>query len=135
VIIQTFNPYHSVIRNVIDHDYLAMYNSQILERRNFKYPPFYRLIQLQLKHKDPRILNDAARELAIMLRQILGNRILGPEYPMVSRVRNFYLKNILIKLEKPDLKKHKTQISKTIVTFRGQAAFKSIRGAVDVDPG
>jgi primosomal protein N' (replication factor Y) len=134
VIIQTFNPYHSVIRNVIDHDYLAMYNSQILERRNFKYPPFYRLIQLQLKHKDPRILNDAARELAIMLRQILGNRILGPEYPMVSRVRNLYLKNILIKLEKPDLKTHKSQISKTIDTFRGQAAYKSIKVAVDVDP-
>ncbi len=134
VIIQTFNPYHSVIRNVIDHDYLAMYNSQILERRNFKYPPFYRLIQLQLKHKDPRILNEAARELAIMLRQILGNRILGPEYPMVSRIRNLYLKNILIKLEKPELKKHKAQISKTIDTFRGQAAFKSIRVAVDVDP-
>ncbi len=134
VIIQTFNPYHSVIRNVIDHDYLAMYSSQILERRNFKYPPFYRLIQLQLKHKDPRILNDAARELATMLRQILGNRILGPEYPMVSRIRNYYLKNILIKLEKPDLKTHKTQILKTIDTFRGQAAFKSIRVAVDVDP-
>ena len=134
VIIQSFNPYHSVIRNVIDHDYLAMYSSQILERRNFKYPPFYRLIQLQLKHKDPRILNDAARELAVMLRQILGNRILGPEYPMVSRIRNYYLKNILIKLEKPDLKKHKAQILKTIDTFRGQAAFKSIRVAVDVDP-
>jgi len=69
-----------------------------------------------------------------MLRQILGNRILGPEYPMVSRVKNYYLKNILIKLEKPDLKKHKAQISKTIDTFRGQAAFKSIRVAVDVDP-
>jgi primosomal protein N' (replication factor Y) len=134
VIIQAFNPYHSVIRNVIDHDYLAMYNSQILERRNFKYPPFYRLIQLQLKHKDPRILNDAAGELAIMLGQILGNRILGPEYPMVSRIRNLYLKNILIKLEKPELKKHKTQITRTIDTFRGQAAFKSIRIAVDVDP-
>ena len=134
VIIQTFNPYHSVIRNVIDHDYLAMYNSQILERRNFKYPPLYRLIQLQLKHKDPRTLNDAARELAIMLRQILGNRILGPEYPMVSRVRNLYLKNILIKLEKPDLKTHKTQILKSLDAFRGQAAFKSIRVDIDVDP-
>jgi len=134
VIIQSFNPYHSVIRNVTDHDYLAMYNSQILERRNFKYPPFYRLIQLQLKHKDPRLLNLAAAEMAIMLRQILGNRILGPEYPMVSRIRNLYLKNILIKLEKANLVKHKSQISKTIDAFRGKATFKAIKVDVDVDP-
>jgi len=135
VIIQSYNPYHSVVRDVIDNNYISMYKSQILERRNFKYPPFYRLINLSLKHKDARILNEASRELAIILRETLGKRILGPEYPLVSRIKNLYIKNILIKLEKDEnLQNHKTNILKILDRFRGDTAFKSIRISIDVDP-
>ncbi len=135
VIIQTYNPKHSVLKNVIEHDYYGMYSSQILERRNFKYPPFFRLIEIQLKHKDPRVLNEAAREFAILLRQKLGKRILGPEYPLISRIKNLYLKNVLIKLEKDlTLNEHKNDIRKAISEFRTLGNYKSVRIQVDVDP-
>lgn len=135
VIIQSYNPYHSVIRDVIDNNYISMYQSQILERRNYKYPPFYRLINLSLKHKDARTLNEAARELAIMLREILGNRILGPEYPMVSRIKNLYIKNIMIKLERTEsLRNHKKEILNTIDKFKAGSGHKSVKISIDVDP-
>jgi len=112
-----------------------MYQSQILERRNYKYPPFYRLINLSLKHKDARTLNEAARELAIMLREILGNRILGPEYPMVSRIKNLYIKNIMIKLERTEsLRNHKKEILNTIDKFKAGSGHKSVKISIDVDP-
>ncbi len=135
VIIQTYNPKHSVLKNVIEHDYYGMYSSQILERRNFKYPPFFRLIEIQLKHKDPRVLNEAAREFAILLRQKLGKRILGPEYPLISRIKNLYLKNVLIKLERDlTLNEHKNDIRKAISEFRTLGNYKSVRIQIDVDP-
>lgn len=135
VIIQTWNPYHSVIRDVIDHDYQSMYSSQILERRNFKYPPFYRLISLHLKHKDSRLLNEAAKEFAILLRNKLGKRILGPEYPLVARIKNFYIKNILIKLERDEhLSAYKKDILSIIDSFKQESSYKSVKIIIDVDP-
>lgn len=135
VIIQSWNPYHSVIRDVIDHDYQSMYNSQILERRNFKYPPFYRLISIHLKHKDSRLLNEAAIDFAIMLRDKLGKRVLGPEYPLIARIKNLYIKNVLIKLEKDEhLITYKKEIISVIDTFKQESTHKSVRIIIDVDP-
>jgi primosomal protein N' (replication factor Y) len=135
VIIQTYNPYHSVIQDVIAHNYHSMYQSQILERRNFKYPPFYRLIHLTLKHKDARVLNEGARELAVILREKMGNRILGPEYPLIARVKNLYIKRILIKLERNEnLNTNKEQILGMLDTYRSLPLYKSIRIQIDVDP-
>ncbi len=102
VIIQTYNPYHQVIRDVIDNNYFSMYKSQITERRVFRYPPFYKLIRITIRHKDEHVVNEAADFLAANLRQVFGNRVLGPEYPSVSRIRNLYLKNIQIRFEKSE---------------------------------
>ncbi|MFU8842267.1 MAG: primosomal protein N' [Bacteroidales bacterium] len=135
VVIQTYNPQHSVIKDVINNDYVSMYRSQILERRNFKYPPFYRLITVILKHKDPRILNDGAREMAIILRNDFKNQILGPEYPLVSRIKNLYIKHIMIKLERDaTLESKKKLIHKSLDHFRGMAVYKALRIIIDVDP-
>ena len=135
VIIQSYNPYQSVIQDVINNDYTSMYKSQLLERRNFKYPPFNRLIHLSLKHKDARRLNDGARELAIILRGKLGNRVLGPEYPVIARIKNLYIKRILIKVEKNEhLLENKNQILQLLDTFRSLPLYKSIRIQIDVDP-
>jgi primosomal protein N' (replication factor Y) (superfamily II helicase) len=112
-----------------------MYQSQILERRNFKYPPFYRLILLSLRHKDARILNDAARDLAHMLRDKLQNRVLGPEYPLISKIKNLYIKNIMLKLERSEnLNQQKHEILETISRFKGEASYKAVRVIIDVDP-
>lgn len=135
VIIQTYNPSHQVIWYVIKNDYEMMFRSQVQERRNFRYPPFYRLIRLQLKHKTPEILNRSANQLAGSLRNILGKRILGPEYPVVSRIKNLYLKDILIKLEKSgETASMKEMISKCIDDFKMACPDKSVRVVIDVDP-
>jgi primosomal protein N' (replication factor Y) len=135
VIIQTYNPHHAVIRYVMENDYMAMYVSQMQERKLFRYPPYYRLIELQLQHKDPNIVNQAADELANSLKRILGKRVLGPEYPIVSRIKNVYLKNILVKLERTEkLEEMKKQIAAAIDLFTTQSQYKAARVVVDVDP-
>ncbi len=135
VIIQSFNPYHSVIQYVMNNDYQKMYDTQILERRNFKYPPFYRLIKFSLRHKDYRELNNAAADFAQLLREKFGARVLGPEYPMVAKIRGYFLKEVLLKLEKGFKTDHSRKEIKTIIdTFNSGKQYKAIRIIIDVDP-
>ncbi|MFZ4412659.1 MAG: replication restart helicase PriA [Bacteroidales bacterium] len=135
VIIQTYQPKHEVIKNVINTDYRAMFNSQISERKNFRYPPFYRLIKITLKHKDADILNKAAAEFSTDLRKIFGKSVLGPEFPIVSRVKNMYLKDILIKIEKEtSLVQAKNQLRNIVEHFMQIKKYSQIRMLIDVDP-
>ena len=135
VIIQTYNPYHSVIRDVIDNNYAKTYKDIIQERINFKYPPFYRLIEIRLKHKDYNILNAASAELAKKLRAHFGELVLGPEYPMVSRIKNLYIKHILIKTEKTNLLgKAKLELKEILDQFNKNRKFTGVYIIVDVDP-
>ncbi|MBR0073592.1 MAG: primosomal protein N' [Bacteroidales bacterium] len=135
VIIQTYNPAHQVIDYVLRNDYKAMYRSQINERRVFGYPPFVKLIYLTLKHVDSQVLDKAAAELTAALRQILGNRVVGPEYPMVSRVRNMYLKNIMIRLERTyPLGDAKRAIEQQAAQLLGCKEYSRLRIIPDVDP-
>lgn len=97
VIIQTYQPYHQAIRDAMNNDYVSMYKSQITERRVFKYPPYYRLIYITVKHVKSEIVDQAAMQMATMLRSHFGTRVMGPEYPNVSRVRNLYLKKIMVR--------------------------------------
>lgn len=135
VVIQAGDPENWVIRRVIDHDYIGFYNSEILERKNFFYPPFYKLIQLTLKHKDEHLLDAASVQLANSLKEIFKERVLGPEYPVVKRINNLYLKSIILKIEReaPD-KKVKERLQQLINAFYSVPLHKSIRMVVDVDP-
>lgn len=135
VIIQTYNTEHPVIRQVQNNDYLGLYNQQLQERTEFKYPPFYRLIEITLRHKDYRFLNSASDKFAKLLRVQFGARVLGPEYPPVSRVRGYFRKNILLKLEKEASHTQiKEQLSHIQQVFLSQADFKSIRVIQNIDP-
>ena len=135
VIIQTGRPDHEIIRYVIPNDYLTMFKSQLVERHRFKYPPFVKLIVLKLKHKDASLLNRAAQSLATDLRAVFGKRVLGPEYPLVSRIKSYYIKNILIKAEKSVVHAEiKKQLAERIVLFNKSTSYKSIRVVIDVDP-
>ncbi len=135
VIIQTFNPYHDVIRYLIDNDYRSMYHSQLNDRKVYKYPPFYRLVHLEIAHKDYRVLNPAAANLGNLLRSVFGDLILGPEYPFVSRIRNMYIKQIIIKIPAgKKLSAYKNQIQKQINTFYTNGEYKGIRTKINVDP-
>lgn len=135
VIIQTRQPNHQVIKQVVNNDYLALFNNQMAERKKFSYPPFTRLILLKLKHKDQEFLNGAAAALARLMRNEFGNRVLGPEYPMVSRIMNYYIKHIMFKIGKGDnLATCKANLLSTIVKFHQELSNKSVRIIIDVDP-
>jgi len=135
VIIQTYSPYHSVIRYVIESNYQEMYDSQILERRNFHYPPYYRLIKFSLKHKDFHLLNNAAQEFTDLLRQVFGKAVLGPEYPMVSKVRGLFVKDSLLKLPKSSSNAEmKKQLKQSVDRFRERKQYSTVRLIIDVDP-
>lgn len=135
VIIQTGDPEHWVIRHVIDHDYKGFYASELIERKNFFYPPYYKVMNLTLKHKDRNTLDSAAEHFAASLREIFKERVMGPDYPVVSKIQNLYLKSIMLKIERdaPD-KKIKERIQQLIDAFYSVPLHKSIRMVVDVDP-
>jgi primosomal protein N' (replication factor Y) len=135
VVIQTAQPYHSVIRQVIDHDFVSMFNDQMAERKQFGYPPFTRLIMLRVRHRDSRLTAETAQWIADRLRLWMGKRVLGPEYPMVARIRNEYIKNILIKVERDaSVKEAKHIINRTLDELQQEALYRRVRVQVDVDP-
>lgn len=137
VIIQTQNPENTIIKQVVNNDYLGMYNEQIEERKNYAYPPFTRLVQITLSNKDLNDLDALAPELAIELKKKFGNeRVLGPEYPIISRVNNYYLKNILIKIEKEKYSiKVKEMLTEVLNAFYKKGKeYARIRVKIDVDP-
>ncbi|MDQ7949214.1 MAG: primosomal protein N' [Pedobacter sp.] len=135
VCIQAYDDDHRIIQQVIENNYTGMYEDELAERKQFDYPPFTRLIFVNVKHKDADILNQAAQHLAIMLRNQLGNRILGPEQPLISRIRNYYIKQIIIKTERQTaIQKVKSILKETIKNFNAQKDYKSVVTQIDVDP-
>ena len=134
VMIQTYNPYHNIIRQVTEHDYSSMYKEQIYERHNFKYPPFYRLIKLTLKHRDYDRLKEGSMWMYNVLTQSLQIPILGPEEPAISRIRNEYIRTILIKIpQKNHLGNTKKTIQKILNSFEAVAQYRAIKVTVNVD--
>lgn len=135
VIIQTYQPYHPVILNVISHDYVKFYEEQMPIRRQFNYPPYSRLVMIKLKDVDNMKLNKATDELAKIFRHVFKENLLGPEYPIVSRVKNQYIKQMIIKISKElNSNKVKDYIKNTIEDFKHNNEFKSVKIQIDVDP-
>ena len=96
MIVQTGDPDHWVIQHVSGHDYVGFFNAEIIERKNFFYPPYYKIIEITLKHKNENELNRASAELASKLREAFKERVLGPEFPIVKRIYNLFLKKIIL---------------------------------------
>ena len=135
VIIQTSDHKHQIISQVVQNDYLAMYNDQLEERRRFRYPPFSRLVEITLKHRDINLLDKAADFLANRMRQLVREKIMGPEYPLISRIQNLYLKSMLVKIEKgKNLSVVKSQILAGISQMTGNTEYRSVQYTIDVDP-
>jgi len=134
VIIQTYNPTHPIIQKVIKNDYLSMYNQELAERQTFEYPPYFRLIKLTLKNRDFEKLRDGSMWLYQSLKNSLGLPVLGPEEPPVSRIRNEYIRTILIKIPtNKNLKSVKEIISKNLNSFDAISQYRSIKVGVNVD--
>ena len=135
VIIQTSDDKNPVIRQVVQNDFTGMYQSQLEERKKFQYPPFCRLVEITIKHRDKDILDKAADFLARRLKQAITDTILGPEYPLVSRIQNMNLKTLLIKIGRgrslPIVKKG---ILFAINELTEHPMFRTVITVIDVDP-
>ena len=134
VLIQTYNPHHRILHQVSTNNYAEMYNEQMDERHNFKYPPIYRLIKITLKHKDFNKVNSGAEWYATGLKQVFKDNILGPEFPPISRIRNQFHTNILVKIPpQQSLSKTKKAIAKINNSFLSIKDFRSVRVVLNVD--
>ncbi|ESU19303.1 primosomal protein N' [Flavobacterium cauense R2A-7] len=134
VMIQTYNPYHNIIQQVVNNDYSGMYNEQVYERHNFKYPPYYRLVKLTLKHRDFDKLKEGSLWLYNVLVQQLQLPVLGPEEPAISRIRNEYIRTILIKIPNQNhLGQTKKTIQRVLNSFEAVAQYRAIKVTLNVD--
>ncbi|MGB4415040.1 MAG: primosomal protein N' [Paludibacter sp.] len=135
VVLQTSQPEHTVIGQVIRNDYAAMYKLQTEERKQFKYPPYFRMIQITLRHKDVQMVKQAAFEMGRQLHAVFGERILGPIDPPVSRIQNLFIKQIILKIENEASPAKAKEILRHISDqILAEPRFKSVRIGLDVDP-
>ena len=135
VIMQSFDPHHWILQKIMEYNDEAFYTQELSDRKHFKYPPFYHLINLLLLHKKVEVLSDGSRELGKRLRQKLGGRVMGPEFTIIPRINTYYQHQFVIKLEKDlSYSKVKQYISEVIDKWNAEKAYKAIRVKIDVDP-
>ncbi len=136
VLIQAYEPDHPIIREVLAGDFEGFARRELTERQAFHYPPFYRLIHLTLRHKEEKTVQQAAAFFGKMLKEKMGERVLGPVQPQIPRLRALYGQEILLKLEKsaPLLATAKVIIREAAVVLSGKAGWGNVSVSVDVDP-
>ncbi len=135
VVIQTAEPTHPTLREVIEGDYEAMAREQLAERQTFFYPPYARLISFTLRHRDAELLRRGVLDLASTLRRRFGRRLLGPMAPPVDRIRGEFLVALLLKIESgASFARARTLVADDLAAFRAHAEFKAITVVVNVDP-
>ena len=135
VLIQTYDEEHEMFALLKANNFGTFIKNQVEERRLFSYPPYNRLIGITLKHKKQRKLDEAAQQLVVMMKKSFGTRVLGPEYPAIARIRNYYHKNVLLKIEQEGSVAEAKKILNTIIErMQNHSDFKSIRFIMDVDP-
>ena len=135
VILQTRQPDLSLIRQVVHNDYDTFFKDMLDERRTFRYPPFYRLVAVYLRHKDDSTVSTAAVELASRLRQWFGNRVLGPDKPAVAKVRQQHIRKMVLKLENGiDMKKVRKYLLLAQSQILTDKRYASLQVYYDVDP-
>lgn len=136
VIVQTSDPEHPVIQFLERHDYHGFYDHEIAERQQFGYPPFTKLINIYLRHRDRNVVFEMSARYANMLRQVFGKRVFGPQAPVVARVQSLHIMHIMLKMEieasMPKVKKILRDIFEHLVNT--DSRMKQIRLHYDVDP-
>ena len=134
VIIQTYNPDHNTIQQVVNSDYAGMYKEQLYDRQIYHYPPYYKLVKLTLKHRDFDKLKEGSMWLYQVMKQSFTIPVLGPEEPPISRIRNEYIRTIMVKIPtNQSLQGTKKTIQKILNSFEAIAQYRAIKVAVNVD--
>ena len=135
VILQTKSPDLPVISQVVRNDYQSFYDNLLEERSLFRYPPFSHVVYVFLKHKSEGVVEMASQEMGGKLRQLLGDRVLGPDKPSVARVKAVFIRKIVLKLETGiDLKKTRQALYAARDVIVSQPCYKSVQIYFDVDP-
>jgi primosomal protein N' (replication factor Y) len=137
VIIQTTNVEQPILQKIVDNNYLGLYREEIAEREEYHYPPFIRLIRITVKNPDKNTCSRAAQKLADILKDKLGaKRVLGPEEPLISRLRNQYLMQLMIKMEKRQqlMMEAKKFIRESCTLVEKDKQLKKTSTVIDVDP-
>lgn len=135
VLVQTTQPSHPVLMQVQQHNYRLMYDEEITKRMQFAYPPFSRLIKLTFKHKIKDVVHDAAELFANALKNRYQQYIIGPSEPVINRVRNSYLMEMLLKLPRSSkiIEQCKKDILRQIAVLHQEKRYKSVIVVPDVD--
>ncbi len=135
VLIQTYSPDHPLLRQVVNGDYTTMYQQQNEQRRQFQYPPYCKLIRVTIKHRELGLCQSAATWLYKVMEQKLGPLVLGPVAPPVSRIRNQYIQQLLIKVpQEQSISGTKVFLTKVLQRFTLQKEFARVSVSFDVDP-
>lgn len=135
VVLQTKSPELPVIHQVMRNDYGQLYEDQLAERQVFRYPPYYRLIYVYLKHRKEEVLDQAAEEMAIRLRAGLGSRVLGPDKPPVARIQTLFIKKMMVKVEQQaSMAKVRGYLLAVQRAMLEDERFRSLLIYYDVDP-
>ena len=134
VMIQTSNAHHRVVGWVKQKKYMDFYKTELAQRKKFDFPPYQRLLIIELKHKDHVRLNKAAMTLYQSLRELMGNKIVGPSEPLLSRVRGKYVRQLLIRFHNRSFSSRKVKIHFAVEAFKGSTAGKGIQVQLNVDP-
>ena len=136
VLIQTMNPQHPVLLHVAHHDYRGMFNEEIEKRKQFFYPPFSRIIHISFKHKEREVVNEAAYHFAKSLEIAYGKYIVGPAEPVINRIRNLFLMEMLLKLPRESqlIAKCKRDILKQCAHLHEEKKFRKVIILPDIDP-
>ncbi|MGL2993225.1 replication restart helicase PriA [Flavobacterium sp. TSSA_36] len=134
VIIQTYNPMHNTIQQVTRNDFEGMYKEQLYDRQIYKYPPYFRLIKLTLKHRDFDKLKEGAMWLYQVFAQTIDVPVLGPEEPAINRIRNEYMRTIMVKIpQDKSIGGTKNSIKRILSSFEAVAQYRAIKVIVNVD--
>jgi primosomal protein N' (replication factor Y) len=135
VILQTMQPQHPLLQVIQRHDYKAMYDGEIESRKQFFYPPFSRLIHLTFKHKIKDVVERGAHQFANNLRSKYGNYIVGPAEPVINKIRNLFLMELLLKLPRDTklITQCKQDILHQVAHLHNERSFKSVVIVPDVD--
>ena len=134
VIVQTYQPKHPALQYVVANDYGAMYWNQMSERERFNYPPLCRLVKVTVRHKDEDVVNAAAAALEPLLNKAFPKQVLGPEFPIVARIQNYFLKDFWIKFPKSnDLPLRKKELVRIIGILHSMPDFKAVNVIINVD--
>ena len=135
VVVQTYSPDHWVIQRVIIGDHSKLVEHELIERKNFGYPPYVRLIRITLRHSDEKRVKAGADVLASRLRQRFGDRVAGPDTPSMARINDLFRLDILLKFERElSMSSYREVLSEDIEEFTLDSRFKRLRVKVDVDP-